>query len=226
MGIDLDPTGNTTTSLGPTDSCISVSSGQTFDFDIVIANVTDLAGWQLILTYDPAVLTLASADVDMFVTAHEGARLVDLSDSLPDNTGTHGFIVGDVQLAGQSGSGTLARVTAQVVGPGSAALAAEQVVLGDVFATSIDDADGDTFFDGPVSPAFVYVDASCPGELPSVTPRAPQPTVPILVFTPEPTIPGATVAPSPAGTAAPAATTPAVAGQSETEETTTAFPGQ
>jgi len=209
VAVDADPTGNTATSLGTTDACVSVNSGDTFDVDIVIANVVDLAGWQLTLMYDPAVLVMNDYDVDLFVTATEGSRLTDLSATVPDPSGSHMFIVADLGSASENGSGALARMTLQAVGAGSSALVAEQVILGDSFATAIDDIDGDGFFDGTVSPAFVYVDAPCPEELPTPTPSAtPEVTPPPEATTPEAATPVATIAPSPAGTTTPTATAP------------------
>jgi len=209
VGIDADPAGNTATSLGTTDACVSVNSGDTFDMDIVISNITDLAGWQLTLTYDPAVLIMNDANVDLFITATEGSRLADLSATVPDSSGAHTFIVADLGSVSENGSGTLARMTLQAVGTGSSALVAEQVILGDSAATAIGDVDGDSFFDGTVTPAFVYVDAPCPEELPTMTPSATlEVTPPPEAATPEVTTPVATVAPSPAGTTAPTATGP------------------
>ncbi len=42
IGVDVDPAGNTATSLGALDTCSTVTPGSTFEIDIYVTEVTDL----------------------------------------------------------------------------------------------------------------------------------------------------------------------------------------
>jgi hypothetical protein len=176
VGVDADPTGNEAASLGQIDACISVATGETFDVDVVVTDVTDLSGYEADFVYDGSVVSLVAMDPELFLAAEPGSNLVDLSAGrLPDTDGTYHMLVADVsQSVGEDGSGVLARLTLQAVGQGASDLSLSQVILGDSSARAIGDTDGDSYFDGPVSKARVYVDEACPsGPLPGLTPASP-----------------------------------------------------
>jgi len=204
MGIDADPTGNEATSLGEIDLCVSVATGESFDVDIFVADVADLKGWQVTFRYEASVLRVAESDVDLFLTGEPG-RLLDLSDSAPDQDGSYGFAVADMTPGGgHSGSGVLARVTLEAVGAGGSFLTLDGIILGNPAAMPIGDVDGDGSFDGDVGHAQVWVDEPCPSPLPTPTPR-PTPTT----VGPAETPPSAASPTSPAATVEPVETTPA-----------------
>jgi hypothetical protein len=217
VGIDADPTGNSATSLGQIDACVSVGAGQTFDVDIFVTDVADLKGWQGILTYDPKVVNVANADVELFLAGTEAGRTINLSEPVPDKDGSYLLVIADMTPgAGHSGSGVLARVTLQVVGTGTSFLTLDKNVLGDSTANAIGPMTSDGWFDGPVGYAQVWVDEPCPGSLPTPTPSpAPTPQATASPAAPSPT--PATVEP-----ASPVATTPS--GQSTEGEGEGGFP--
>jgi len=65
LGIDVDPSGNTATSLDTIDQCISVSSGANFDIDVFLNSVPsphNLGGFEYRLNYDNTVLQVNAVD--------------------------------------------------------------------------------------------------------------------------------------------------------------------
>jgi len=177
LGIDADPTDNSATSLGNIDACVSVATGQTFDVDIFVTDVVDLKGWQSTLTYEPSVVRLAEADVELFLAGDQSGRLFNLSDPTPDQDGSYLLTVADT-LSGfrHDGSGVLARVTLEAVGAGTSFLTLQEIILGDSDAMAIGDLDNNGWFDGSVGYAQVWVDEPCPGALPT-PPPAPSPAI-------------------------------------------------
>jgi len=205
MGVDADPTGNTATSLGPIDSCVSVSTGDTFEVDLFIADVADLAGWEASLEYDMTVINVVSRDVMMFQAAEPESRVFDLSEALPDLDGRYRMTVLDTAApsATESGLGVLARLTLKAMAAG---VSPANLLLLDIdgdgkmdggpFLTSsegeaIGDIDGNGVFDGPISNAQIAVDTACPSGTP-VPPGTTPTAVPTLTATP----PAATATPT------------------------------
>jgi hypothetical protein len=176
LAIDADPTGNSETSLGPQDSCISVSQGDTFEVDVTITDVTDLLAWEASFTYDPEIVQVTDRDVELFQAADGESTIFDVSQSTPDSDGMYGLGAVDTAdpEAPDGGSGILARLTLEAVGPGASPLAIPEIdlnedtvldrgpLLRNVAGEAIGDEDGDGLFDGPVSDAQVIVDGPCP----------------------------------------------------------------
>ncbi len=180
IGIDASSQGNAATSLGVIDSCVSVAKGQTFDVDVFVENVTDLLAWEAYLTYDHAIVKVIDRDVDMFQAAGPGGSVLNVSDSVPFDA-DRPFRIGATEMAeppvGNSGSGVLARLTLSALAQGDTLLSIEPVDLNkdaqlkyeddigpylkDSKANVIGDADGNTFFDGPIGAAKVVVDGDC-----------------------------------------------------------------
>lgn len=181
VGIDADPAGNSATSLGSIDPCMSVTSGQTFDVDLFLSDVTDLSGWQAMLIYDGSIVNIVNTETELLLAANDGSNLVDLSpDPLPDGDGVYTVAVADLgESPGEDGSGILARLTLQAVGPGATALDLTGTLLADSAGQPIGDTNGDQLFDGPISGAQIWVDQPCPsGPLPTLTPPAVTPLAP------------------------------------------------
>jgi len=187
LGVDADPTGNTATSLGTIQPCVSVSSGQTFQVDVFITGVTDLLAWEAYFVYDPAVVKATRRDVQMFPAANAGSQVIDTSDSLPDQDGSYRVSAVDIAEpeAPDSGSGVLARLTLVAVSAGVSPASLPLIdmtgdtrpdfgpTLTDVAGKSIGDTNGDGLFDGPVAEAWIAVDTACPQQPPPLPTLAP-----------------------------------------------------
>lgn len=176
LAIDVDPTGNSATLLGPREVCIEVDNGDTFDVDLTVKDVTDLSAWQAYIGFDNTVVNVVDRDVQMFVASGPGANAFDISGSVPHDE-DRPYLVGAANIAdppeGISGSGVLARLTLEAVGDGLTDLTSglqptdiEQPVgptLTDVNGKQIADSDGDSFFDAPILDAKVAVGQGCDG---------------------------------------------------------------
>jgi len=132
VAVDVDPSGNPATSLGPIDSCLSVSTGTIFDIDIIIESVEALRLWNVALRYDPLVVNVLSKDIQMFLAANAGSDVVDYSYGDPSGGGTYELTAADLseeEGAHESGSGVLVRLTLEAVGPGLSSAALSQIFL-------------------------------------------------------------------------------------------------
>jgi hypothetical protein len=217
IGVDADPTGNTATSLGPIDSCLSVSTGDTFQVDIFVSDVVDLLAWETYLVYDMSVINIDSRDVMMFQAANEDSNVFDVSEALPDIDGRYGVAAVDLAdpPAPDSGSGVLARLTLKAVGAGVSPLSLSGIdingdgtidlgpFLTNIDAESIADLNDDGFFDGRIANAEITVGGACPSGTPLVSPTL----IPTPAATPTRT-PTATTAASPTVPASPTVGTP------------------
>jgi hypothetical protein len=195
MGVDADPAGNTAASLGPIESCVSVSRGDTFEVDFFITNVADLVAWEAYFEYDITVVNVVGRDVMMFQAAGPRSRVFDLSEPLPDIDGRYRMSVVDLSEppASESGSGVLGRLTLEAVRAGVSPanvwlfdIDSDGKMDGGPFLTSaagepIGDIDGNGVFDGPISHAQIAVDTACPGGTAS-----PSPTTPVASPSPSP----------------------------------------
>ena len=170
IGVDVNPAGNTATSLGTIDDCRQVSTGQTFEVDIYITGVTDLLAWQVPLVYDPSVLNVTGCDVEQFLAADPDSQVFESCKAVPVE-GPYGlYVVGAADTADptpeHSGEGVLARLTLQAVGPGLSAVSLPSLkdhgpTLKDVDGQSLGDANQDGLFDGPAFQAQIAVDQPC-----------------------------------------------------------------
>jgi hypothetical protein len=184
IGIDADSTGNTDTTLATIDDCVEIGEGERQTVDIFVRDVTDLLAWEAVLTFEPAVLQVVDEDAQLFMAANKGSDVQDFSGELPDSDGRYTLQAFDAAdpPALDSGSGILARVTVEGVGPGVSELRMPLSDLdGDgnpdegpllqaaaengIDLTAIGDVNGDTLFDGPIAEARIAVDASCTDEL-------------------------------------------------------------
>jgi hypothetical protein len=200
LAVDADPDGNAATSLGAADQCVAVRSGDSVQVDIVVTDVTDLLGWEAYAIYDAAVLKLTDRDVKLFLAANAGSNVFDASDAPANANGR--YHVGGADIADppvpDSGSGVLARLTFSALSPGASLISIRSldfsgddgVDIGPIMTAlggeRIGDSDGDTYFDGPMSDAWIAVDTACPPEpppLPTVVPFTPSPSTPFPVAT-------------------------------------------
>lgn len=176
LAIDAEPAENSATLLGPRTVCIAVQEGQTFDVDITIDNVVDLSAWDAYLGFDDSVVNVIDRDVQQFMVSTPDGNAFDLSESVPDDGSPYRIGAADLSdpPTGVSGSGVLARLTLEAVGPGVTDLTLQPQATGfegqqigptltDVNANGIGDSDGDSFFDGPTLDARVAVNGDCSG---------------------------------------------------------------
>ncbi len=239
IGVDVEPAGNTVTSLGPIDACISVSTGDTFQVDVFVTDVVDLLAWETYFVYDMSVINVVSRDVMMFQAANAGSNVFDVSEGLPDIDGWYRAAAVDLAdpPAPDSGSGVVARLTLEAVGTGVSPASLSPIdVNGDgkidlgpsltgFRGESIADVDGDGFFDGPISNAQIAVDTACPDATPVATPTtAPASPSPVAPTTPTVETPGISPTPEtpaiamPTETATPQPGSPTAAAAGSTED--------
>ena len=205
IGIDADPSGNTATSLGAIDPCISVNKGDTFQVDIYIKDVVNLLGWEMYFHYEPSIVSITDRDVKMFLAATPGSDVLDASEGLPDIDNLHRLAAVDLALphAPDSGSGVLARLTLQAVGSGLSPIDVAGVdangdgtidigpLLTDDQGRQIGPRGPEGFFAGTITSATVAVDTACEDTTPIATPM---PTQTTSSSSPSPVVP-ATIGP-------------------------------
>ena len=188
IGIDTDPTGNSDTAVGTIDACQAVEAGDTFEVDVTIQEVTDLAGFEAHLVYDPSVLRVTAVDYDYFL-ATAGTLMV-VGEAPPDTDGTFRMVAALLPLpdVGASGEGVLARITFEALASGSCDLDLSEVKLGDSNVQPIGDTDADDDFDGPISKGQIAVNQPCPTSIPAVTPTGTPTSTPTTTATPTPAL--------------------------------------
>jgi hypothetical protein len=206
ISVDVDPSGNTASSLATIDTCRSVAKDSTFDVDVVIQQANDVAGFQLVLLYDPSILEIIAVKTDLFlgrggimigdipyliIDESEAVTDVPIEEAEADGR----FVLAYANAQGANGEGALARLRFRASGTGTSTLE-----LTDVLAAS--SAGVDLVPDG-VQGAQLAVDEPCPdaAATPAVSPT-PSPTAappPEASVTPTPP-----ASPAPPATAAPA----------------------
>ena len=106
IAVDMMPEGNSATSAGPIQSCLSVSSGDTFDVDVIVTDVQELAGFQVRLNFDPQVVQIEGRQADFFLS-EGGLEAGDTNFPVTSGSWYYGY----TNLPGRSGSGVLVRIT-------------------------------------------------------------------------------------------------------------------
>jgi hypothetical protein len=238
VGIDVDPNGNTPTSLGTIDQCISVSSGANFDIDVFLDKVPsphNLGGFEYRLIYDSTKLQVNAIDHGAgtsLIMSQAGSGTLELGDCsaagspCPDTDGSLYASLLDMgsqaSAEGPGSLGVLGRYTLQVVG-GGGTLA--YLTLTDLYLAGFEPAvtewtgEIDQVWDGDFTPPYgiIAIDTPCP-EL--TAPLAPTATVPatatpaaLTATVPATATPAALTATVPASTS-PAAPTSAGGGES------------
>jgi hypothetical protein len=166
VGVDVDASGNTATSLGNIETSRTVACGDAFDIDIYVTDVPDLQVWNVAFQYDPGILGVYARDVRMFLAASPGSDVNDYSDGDSGFNGNYDLLARDAANppAPESGSGVLARLSVRALSPGVTRANAAPVLF---FGTS-----------GPISsPSAVDAQITVAGEC----------TTPVPTPTPEPT---------------------------------------
>jgi hypothetical protein len=225
LGIDVDPSGNTATSLGTIDQCISVSSGANFDIDVFLNSIPsphNLGGFEYYLNYDSDVLRVNAIDHTAgtsLIMSEALGGLVEHGDCSPPGSlcpDTDGSLYvstldsgGDRSAEAPGSLGVLGRYDLTAIGgEGSLTfLTLTDIVIGgyEPLVTPWHD-EIDQVWDSNFTPTYgiIAIDTPCPELTPA---PAPTPTVPAAAT------PTALTATVPA-TGTPAALTPAEEGDS------------
>ena len=178
VSVDTDPTDNTATFVGTIDPCREVTVDPLgFDIDVTIEQVTDLAGFEAKLDYNPAVLKVTGVDYSYFLaTAGSVTNWGEAPTSLnPDTDGTLSMVATlsiPLPATGATGEGVLARVSLEAVANGLSELNLNDIKLADINTQPIGDEDDppDQIFDGPVNHGQIAVAQPC--STPAPTPAA------------------------------------------------------
>lgn len=175
VSVDTDPTDNTATFVATINPCREVTVGPEFQIDVTIEQVTNLAGFEVKLDYNPAVLKVtAIEDYNNYFlgTAGSVTNWGEAPTSLnPDTDGTllmaATLPMYPLPQVGASGEGALARVTLQAVDSGLSDLNLRDIKLADINAQPIGDEDGDQVFDGPFANGEIAVGQPCSSPTPN-----------------------------------------------------------
>jgi hypothetical protein len=139
LGIDVNPAGNTATSLGSIDTSRTVACGDIFDVDIYVNDVTNLHLWTLGVRYDSGVLFVTAKNVNLFLASALGSQVNDISYGDRGLGGAYELGASDIAepATPDSGSGVLVRLTMLARGEGSSSLGLEQESLFNYLAGEI-----------------------------------------------------------------------------------------
>lgn len=149
--------------------CLSFGSGQTFQVDLSVKDVRDLASFRVQVGYDANLIEVTAIDVNHFLASNSDANLVSNYDNLPDLDGSFWIeVIDESTSAGQSGSGVLARLTFRAIDSGQSPIILERVTTGDVIPALFDstskrlgDSDSDGQFDHPMTSVSVVIGGEC-----------------------------------------------------------------
>lgn len=171
IAVDADSRNNGPASLGPLNSCLTVTANSQVSVDITITNVSELQAWHAGLQYDATRLRVDAINVQMFQAADGRSSVLNSSDPVPDTDGAFSAMAVDITAPPNqdSGSGVLFRVTFSTLASGLAPVSIDSLSLTDAGGQPIGDANGDGLFDGAVSSGEIAVGTFCPGVSPPVT---------------------------------------------------------
>lgn len=160
--------------VGTPSGCREADVGDEFEVRIWVHNVSELQSWEATIVHDIRVIEITFQDTRQFLAQEPGSNTIDGgSEPLPDINGRHFLAAGDLSASSESGSGVLAVLRFQAVGPGISTVGIPQFdINGDGLTDEgatltryggafIGDVNGDRFFDGPVEPAIVAVGTEC-----------------------------------------------------------------
>ena len=125
------------TGLGYAVSRPSIHIGDTFTLDIRADNVSDLAGWQFDIAFDPAVLEALEVSEGGFLKTDGGTTFFQ-SGSIDNAAGKiTGLIAGRISDGGVSGSGSVLQVKFRAKSEGETELALQNFLFGSAAKESI-----------------------------------------------------------------------------------------
>ena len=124
-------------SVGYTFSKTPIHTGETFTLDIHAENIFDLAGWQLDINFDPALLEAISVTEGNFLKA-DGVGTFFHGGSIDNGTGKiKGLNAARLSLQGVTGTGTLVQVTFKAKSAGETELTLQNFQFGSAAGDSI-----------------------------------------------------------------------------------------
>ena len=166
------------------DRCIEVQSGDTFEVTIQVADVTNIIAWDVLYAFNREVVEVTDRDVRHILESLPNSNVVDVSDPVPNVTGT--YRMGAADLGGvdaaEVGSGVLATITLTAKKRGLSWSTLYRVDANDdgvidigptltsLGGAHIADTNGDSFFDGPIAGGQIAVDRECADPLPTAPP--------------------------------------------------------
>lgn len=183
LAIDADPSGNTATSLGSIDSCISTTTGSDVTVDLIVDEVPSdhpIASYQIEILYDPEILDVTAVDNEQLLAAegqYEGFE--GLTDPLPDSDGN--LTVSNLDLASEpitfdnmeTGPGVISRITFSAKSAGTSSVTPNFNYP--VFYPAILDTASNPLSYESIGPAVIVVDGECtpdiaptPNQVPSL----------------------------------------------------------
>ncbi len=194
VAVDADPRGNGPRAVASTEECVSATTGQPVEIDIVLPSPgvpadRGIAAYQFSLFYDPSVVWVAADASGLLLAQAPGSNPLPISDPKPDRNGVYiswavDFGPKGIEPAGASeaGPGVIARLTLLPKKNGASALNLTNVII-------IDDASKVLSVESVRSGA-VRVGEPCAGQNPSPTPATPTPapTLPTITTVPAPSI--------------------------------------
>ena len=125
------------TGIGYAFSKKPIHLGDTFTFDVRGENVSDLAGWQFEIAFDPAVLEAINVSEGDFLKTDGGSTFFQ-SGRIDNAAGKiTGLIAGRISEGGVSGSGSVLQVTFKAKSEGETELALRNFLFGSVTKESI-----------------------------------------------------------------------------------------
>jgi hypothetical protein len=228
FSLDMDPAGNTATSLGPNDTCVSTTASSTVTVDLTVTNVPPfndagtpgvpgddsggITGWQASILYSDngAPLRIETEDQNFLLVSNSGSALFSTSDTLPDNAADNQWTSSSFDIGAgptpEEGSGVLARLTISV---DAAAATGNYDLQVDPSPppSSHSDASGATFEPHTLNLGTIAVGQAC-GSAPTPSPSPSPTTAPTTAPTAAPTASPAPTAVRTATPAAPAALPP------------------
>jgi len=162
VGADLDPSGNTATSLSAVDACRSVTSGQRLDVDVFVRDVPAIDGFQATLSYDAAVVRPVEQDVNLFLASASGSNVIDFSKPVPNKPGEYVVAAFDFgQNAAEGGSGAVVRVSFEAMSPGRSPITVGSVKMAGADGEPVQPADSSGRYVGQVISGAIAVDLPC-----------------------------------------------------------------
>jgi hypothetical protein len=173
IGIDMSPGTTSTASIGSVDTCTQIQKGDGFDADVFVMNAQSLVQWELRVEYDPAIVSLDSADYEYLLTRSGGQVFPSLFEK--EKPGRMFLAAADVSSP-DSGSGVLARLhwTALSNGTSPISILPAPSSAGPRLVSAgglpFGDSDGDGIWDGRVTGGKVAVGGSCGPSTPVITP--------------------------------------------------------
>ena len=108
-----------------------VTIGDTFTLNLIVQDITDLAGWQLNIAFNPAVLKAVSVNEGDFLSKDGGSTFFQKGNINSTTGEITGLTVAHIGAGSVSGTGTLLSINFEAKAAGEGSLTLHEVKLGD-----------------------------------------------------------------------------------------------